>query len=119
MPPYVWEASTGKENERWKLCPVESDNTRGMNSIGRIRIFLPSMGRYAVNDEQRFWIRARVKEITPAEHKDGMRPYRISPRLRKLSAAAWGGTVQATHAQAISREFIGRSDGTPGQRFML
>lgn len=119
MPPYVWEASTGKADDHWDLCRVESDSTRGMNSIGRIRIFLPAMGRYAVNDKQHFWVRARVKEITPAEHRDGMRPYRISPRLRKLAAASWGGTIHATHAQAIAREFIGRSDGTPGQRFVL
>jgi hypothetical protein len=119
LPPYVFEASTGKEDERWSQCQIESDNTRGMNSIGRIRIFVPAIGRYAVNDQQRFWVRARVKEITPAENRDGMRPYRISPRLRKLGAASWGGTVNATHAQAVTREFVGRSDGTPGQRFFL
>ena len=119
LPPYVWEASTGQDDAHWRQCRMESDTTRGMNSTGRIRIFLPAMGRYKVNDQERFWVRARVKEITPAEHRDGMRPYRISPRLRKLSAAAWGGTVAATHAQAITREFLGRSDGTPGQRFFL
>lgn len=119
LPPYVWEASTGKDDARWSACPVEVDTTRGMNSTGRIRIFLPAMGRANVSDQERFWVRARVKEISPAEHREGMRPYRITPRLRKLSAVSWGGTISATHAQAVQREFVGRSDGAPGQRFYL
>ena len=64
-------------------------------------------------------MRVRVKEITPEEQKQGMRPYRVSPRLRRVSVATWGGTVTATHAQKITREFLGISDGTPGQRYTL
>jgi predicted phage baseplate assembly protein len=95
------------------------DSTRGMNSTGSIHIHIPAMGKYAVADKEFYWVRARVREITPEETADGMRPYRLTPRLRKLSVASWGGTTQATHAQKIDHEFLGQSDGVPGQRFSL
>jgi hypothetical protein len=119
MPPYVWEASTGDQDKHWETCAVEMDTTRGMNSAGRIRIFLPKLGKYDVNGKELFWVRARVREILPAEIKEGMRPYRVTPRLEKLSVATWGGTAPATHSQKITREYIGQSDGSPGQRFQL
>ncbi|RPI34710.1 MAG: putative baseplate assembly protein [Chloroflexota bacterium] len=119
MPPYVWEASSGIADARWRPCEVDSDTSKGMNSTGRIRIHLPIMGKYGVENAELYWVRARVKEISPEEHKAGMRPYRLTPRLRKVSAASWGGTIPATHAQKVSREFIGQSEGSPGQRFHL
>lgn len=119
LPPYIWEASNGSDTSRWEPCRVELDTTHGMNSAGRVRIFLPAMGRHSVADKALYWVRARVKEISPAEHKEGMRPYQVSPRLRKAGLSTWGGTVSATHAQKITREFLGQSDGTPGQRFYL
>ena len=33
--------------------------------------------------------------------------------------ASWGGTVDATNVQRVRNEIIGRSDGSPGQRFYL
>jgi len=124
LPPYIWEASTGAAGndpaaQRWERCEVDQDTTRGMNGIGRIRIHLPNMGKYKVHDGEQYWIRARVKEITPAEEREGMHAYRLSPRLRKAHVASWGCTIPATHAQKIVREFLGQSDGSPGQRFTL
>lgn len=119
MPPYVWEASTGDGEKRWQTCDVEVDTTKGMNSAGRIRIHLPKVGLYRVNDKELYWVRARVKQISEQEHKDGMRPYRVTPRLLKVSIASWGGTIPAVHAQKITHEFLGQSDGSPGQRFKL
>ncbi|HEY9076510.1 MAG TPA: putative baseplate assembly protein [Anaerolineaceae bacterium] len=119
MPPYVWEASTGKQNSRWEICERESDTSRGMNATGRILIHVPVMGRYKVGEKELYWVRARVKEISAEEAQDGMRPYKITPKLRKLSVGSWGGTTPATHAQLVTREFIGRSDGSPGQTFKL
>jgi predicted phage baseplate assembly protein len=119
MPPYIWEASTGQAEPRWQACDVELDTTRSMNEAGRIHIHLPRLGRYDVNAKELYWVRARVREIKPEEHKEGMRPYRVTPRLLKVSVASWGGTVPSTHAQKISREFIGQCDGSPGQRFQL
>jgi predicted phage baseplate assembly protein len=127
MPPYVWEASAPAENRdggtpgsaHWSHCDVDMDTTRGMNVPGQIRIHLPAMGKYNTAGKEIYWVRARVRDISQAEHNQGMRPYRITPRLRRMTVASWGGTVESTHAQKITREFLGQSDGTPGQRFFL
>ena len=120
MPPYVWEASTGgSDNLRWMPCEIASDTTKGMNSSGRILIYVPTMGKYKVNDKDRYWLRVRVKEISRAEADEGMTPYQVSPRVRQIRMAAWGGTTEAVHAQQINKEFLGRSDGSAGQRYFL
>lgn len=119
LPPYVWEASTGETERRWHACDVELDTTKGMNTAGRIRIHLPEMGRYDFERGNHYWVRVRVKEISRRERRDGMQPYEKTPVLRKVSAATWGGTVPATHAQVVRHEFLGQSDGTPGQTFSL
>ncbi|GAB4145367.1 MAG: putative baseplate assembly protein [Candidatus Promineifilaceae bacterium] len=118
-PPWVWEAATGERDERWAACQVESDSTKGLNVAGGIQIHLPLMGKYNVNDRELYWVRVRVVTPGAAERQEGMRPYRLSPRLRRLAADAWGGTTSATHAQLVSGEFLGRSDGAPGQQFQL
>ena len=119
MPPLVWEAATGERETRWTACDLEMDNTRGLNTTGRIQVHMPAMGKYTVNNQERYWVRVRVKTPTAAERQNGMRPYRVSPRLRRLTADAWGGTIPATHAQLVAAEFLGRSDGSPGQRLQL
>jgi len=119
MPPYVWEASSGDREERWHECDVEMDSTKGLNVPGQIQIHLPKMGRYSINEKSFYWVRVRIKEISPAEEQEGMRPYQVSPKLLKVSAASWGGTLSATHASLNDNEFLGRSDGSAGQRFQL
>lgn len=119
LPPYVWEASADQQDVRWHTCEVETDTTKGMNSAGRIRLHLPRMGKYSVNKRSLYWVRVRVKDITAAEEREGMQPYQLSPRLRQVSAASWGGATTAVHAQQIRKEFLGRSDGSAGQRFQL
>jgi predicted phage baseplate assembly protein len=119
LPPYSFEVSADGQDDHWQPCYKESDTTKGMNQAGYIQIQLPKMSKCRVDDQDYFWVRARVKDISPFEQEDGMEAYEVSPRLRKVSVASWGGTVFATHAQQITKEFIGRSDGTPGQRFHL
>lgn len=119
LPPVIWEASSGDKEDRWLPCDVEIDSTKGMNSNGRIQIHLPRMGQAAVNKQVLFWVRVRVKEISSAGKDEGMRPYQVSPKLRRLAAASWGGTTAATHAQVVSDEFLGQSDGSTGQQFQL
>jgi predicted phage baseplate assembly protein len=119
LPPYTWETYSGKGDIRWQTCEVDMDTTRGLNSPGRILIHVPEMSRYRVGEKELYWVRVRVKDISPDDQKEGMRPYRISPRLKKLAVASWGGTIPSTHAQKITREFLGRSDGSPGQRYQL
>jgi predicted phage baseplate assembly protein len=119
LPPYTWEASSDGPDGHWQSCEVEMDTTRGMNGAGKVRLFLPAMGRYAVEGRQLFWVRARLKEISAAETKEGMRPYRQTPRLRQVATSSWGGTAPAIHARKIMREPLGQSDGSAGQRFFL
>jgi predicted phage baseplate assembly protein len=119
LPPYVWEVSTGLQEARWHPCDREADTTKGMNSAGRIQIHLPRMGKADVNKQKLYWVRVRNREVSEAEYRQGMRAYDKSPRLRQVSVAAWGGTVPATHAQQVVREFLGQSEGSPGQRFQL
>jgi predicted phage baseplate assembly protein len=119
LPPYVVEVSTGEENAHWLPCDIEEDTTRGMNVSGRMQIHLPQMGKYAVNEQFLFWVRVRIKEITPQETREGMQPYNKSPRMKKVSVSSMGGTIPATHSRTIRTEFIGQSDGSPGQRFQL
>lgn len=119
LPPYIWEASTGQQNARWLPCEVDMDTTKGMNVPGRIRIHVPPMGKYSVNKQSLYWVRVRIRPITAAEQKEGMRPYRTTPRIRQISVATWGATIPSTHAQQIKQEFLGQSDGSAGQRFKL
>jgi predicted phage baseplate assembly protein len=119
MPPYLWEASTGDRDAPWALCELDMDTTEGMNSPGSVRIHLPRMGQLKLGDDNLFWVRVRVKDISPKEKNEGMLEYIKSPLLKGLSAASWGGTVPATHSQQVKNEFLGRSDGSTGQRFHL
>lgn len=119
LPPYVWEASTGEPDQPWSPCELESDTTKGLNSPGTIQLHLPRMGRLRAHDQSRFWVRARVIDHGGPDTPEGMRPYRVSPRLRRVEAESWGGTIPATHARIVVDENLGRSDGTPGQRFQL
>ena len=119
LPPYVWEASTGDRNTHWKQCDVEIDTTRSMNTAGRVRIHLPAMGKYDFRQGDQYWVRVRIKDITTTERQQGMQPFENTPMLRKAAVATWGGTVPATHAQVVTDEFLGQSDGTPGQRLQL
>ncbi len=119
LPPYIWEASTGKADPHWLPCEVDVDTTRGMNSQGRIRIHVPQMGLYRVHRKELYWVRARIREISETENRQGMKPYTKSPRLRQVTVASWGGTVPITHGHQVDRESLGQSDGSPGQRFYL
>ena len=51
MPPYIWEASSGDREERWRSCDVDLDSTKALNTSGRFQIHLPKMGRYSVNKQ--------------------------------------------------------------------
>jgi predicted phage baseplate assembly protein len=118
-PPYVWEASTGQPDAPWADCEVEMDTTEGLNSDGSIRIHTPKMGTSQIDDHRLFWVRVKLREVTRAEAEQGMRSYIKTPLLRSLKAVSWGGTVPATNSQQVQQEFLGRSDGSAGQRFQL
>ncbi len=119
IPPYLWEASSGDPEERWQICDVDMDTTKALNTAGRTLVHLPKMGRYNINNQSLYWLRVRIKDISSGEEREGMRPYQVSPKLRQVTAASWGGTIPATHAERVTREFLGRSDGSAGQRFLV
>ncbi|MDF1515315.1 MAG: putative baseplate assembly protein, partial [Anaerolineae bacterium] len=67
MPPYVWEASSGRSDIRWNRCDVEMDSTNGMNTAGRVQIHLPAMGKYEFGKGNHYWVRARIRKIEDRE----------------------------------------------------
>lgn len=119
LPPTIWEASSSDPDNRWQFCPVEKDTTLGLNAPGQIEIHLPAMGKYRVNEQNLYWVRVRVREISRAERQDGMVAYETTPRLKGLTVTAMGGTTMATHAEALIGQQLGRSTGEPGQHFYL
>lgn len=124
-PPYVWEAFRN-EDDRWGAtsCYVDQDTTGTLNKNGTIRIVLPQMTRASLNERiannaAYFWVRLKLRELTLQEEEAGYQPYQESPELFKLAVSTRGGSVPVTHSQVIHSEFIGRSDGSAGQRFFL
>jgi predicted phage baseplate assembly protein len=111
-PPLVWEAWTGSD---WSACDLDRDDTGGLNKAGDVVIHIPAQHQTSIIARQRAgWIRCRLIEAEP-----GQPTYTASPRILAASAFTIGGTVPMMHAEVVRHEVIGRSDGTPGQRFAL
>jgi len=113
-PPLAWESWDG-ERERWVALRLESDSTGGLNTNGQVILHTPvSSTMREVNGQNAFWIRCRA--ITP---QPGQRLYSVSPKVRSIISESIGGTAPASHAFRTTNEVLGRSNGTPGQRFQL
>ncbi len=113
-PPFVWEALSPDENEDWVEVEVEFDSTQGFNTNGYMQLYLPPIRQDTRGDQRAFWLRCRLLE----ERED--RPiYRVSPRLKFIEAESWGITVPTSNVSTVRNEVIGRSDGSPGQRFYV
>ena len=113
-PPLAWEYWDG-EQERWAPLGLESDTTGGLNIDGQVILHIPSTNAMRdVNGTHASWIRCRA--IKPASTQ---RAYSSSPMVTSVVSDSIGCTVPASHAQPISDELLGRSDGKPGQRFQL
>ncbi|HVU12617.1 MAG TPA: putative baseplate assembly protein [Phototrophicaceae bacterium] len=112
-PPYVWEVLSFEDTNNWEPIAVDYDSTRALNVSGLIRVLLPELRRAIRNDISAYWIRCRLNP------PDDLNTYRVSPELRLLAVESWGITVNATNAQRVEYEVLGRSDGTPGQTFFL
>ena len=112
MPPLVWEAWDGSD---WVGCEVDSDGTGGLNRAGDVVIHVPRSHRASVIGNQRAgWLRCRV---VPAI--EGYPFYSASPTITSAAAFTLGGTVQAVHAETVTDEVLGLSEGVPGQVFRL
>jgi len=113
-PPLAWEFWNG-EQERWSVLRLESDTTGGLNTNGQVILHIPHTSiMREVNGRHACWIRCRAIKPRP-----GQRPYSVSPKVRSVISESIGGTVPASHAFRITGEVLGRSDGTPGQKFWL
>jgi len=113
-PPLAWEFWDG-EYERWSAARLESDTTGGLNTSGQVILHIPdSSTMREVNGQYAFWIRCRATKPRP-----GQRPYTTSPKVRSIISESIGGTVPASHCFRVTSEMLGRSDGTPGQKFSL
>jgi predicted phage baseplate assembly protein len=111
-PPIAWEAWNGSS---WDGCEVSTDETGGLNRDGAVILHVPSSHAVAVIDGQRGgWLRARV-----AVAEEGQPEYSSSPIVHGLSAATVGGTIDAIHADVVTNEMVGLSEGVPGQRFSV
>ncbi|MEO7587036.1 MAG: putative baseplate assembly protein [Arachnia sp.] len=111
-PPVVWEAWTASG---WVACDLDSDETGGLNKPGDVILHIPSTHEASIIARQRAgWLRCRLVEPQPDQPT-----YNASPTIVAVEAFTIGGTVQTVHAESIHDEVLGRSDGTPGQRFAL
>jgi predicted phage baseplate assembly protein len=112
-PPYVWEVLGTGLDQNWLPVEVDQDTTLGLNVSGTVRLHLPTMRRATRNDTLAYWVRLRL------DNTEGEARYNVSPQINRLNVAAWGITVGATNVTKVRNEVLGRSDGTPGQRFYL
>ncbi|QJW34869.1 putative baseplate assembly protein [Cellulosimicrobium protaetiae] len=111
-PPLVWEAWGGS---RWERCDVDADGTGGLNRAGDVVLHVPATHATSVEDGLRAgWLRCRVVE--PGE---GARAYSAPPVVKDVVAFTVGGTVGAVHAETVTDEVLGTSEGVPGQAFPL
>ncbi|GAA1432242.1 putative baseplate assembly protein [Microlunatus lacustris] len=111
-PPRVWEAHT--ENG-WEPCEMDRDDTSGFNRPGDVVLHVPERHHTSTLVQHRAgWLRCRLVEPEPDQPT-----YTRSPTVLAVSAFTIGGTVGTVHADVVRDEVIGRSDGTPGQRFAL
>ena len=111
-PPLVWEAWTG---EGWTGCDVDSDGTGGLNKPGDVILHVPETHVASVIAHERAgWLRCRLITALPDQPT-----YLESPTILGIEAYTVGGTVPTVNAEVVHGETLGRSDGTPAQRFLL
>ena len=111
-PPLVWEAWT---DDGWIPCDLDSDTTGGLNKPGDVILHVPGAHRASVIARERAgWVRCRLVTAAPDQPT-----YVDSPTILGIEAHTIGGTAPTINAERVSGEILGRSDGTPAQRFSL
>lgn len=112
-PPYVWEAIGADSEQSWVPLQVDYDGTLGLNVNGLVRLHLPAISKATRNNVNAYWVRCR---LDPSRSE---RSYGVSPTINHLHIDSWGITVECTNVSRSKNEALGRSDGTPGQKFYL
>ena len=112
QPPLAWEAWDGS---RWRRCETGEDTTGGLNRPGEVLVYVPPEHTTSVVGGTRAgWLRCRVTEPEP-----GQPFYSESPTVREATVFTVGGTVTAEHAETVTHEQLGTSEGVPGQTFRV
>ncbi len=114
QPPYVWEVLSNVEPIEWTACELNEDLTRSMNVPGVLSLHLPHMVQGRIAEQTAYWLRIRLIDAPPSVPR-----YLSSPVIKRVAVGSWGCTLNASHSARITDELMGRSDGTPGQRFEL
>lgn len=112
-PPYVWEAISADGEQEWVPLQVDYDGTLGLNVNGLVRLHLPAITKAMCNNVNGYWVRCRL------DPSRSPRSYGVSPVINHLRIESWGITVEATNVSRSKNEALGRSEGTPGQKFYL
>jgi predicted phage baseplate assembly protein len=110
-PPIEWDAWT---DGGWVACDY-SDETGGLNKPGDVILHVPHNHQSKVIGTGRAgWLRCRLVEAP-----EGVPTYDESPTVTNIEAYTIGGTAPTVNAELVRSEILGRSDGTPAQRFPL
>lgn len=113
-PPRIWEYWDGALLE-WSSVRLISDTTGGLNTNGSIVMDVPVTGEMSeVDRKYACWIRCRATKPRPNQSK-----YNNSPMIQSIDTESIGGTVSASQALRIVSEELGKSNGSPGQKFQL
>ncbi|WP_431046346.1 putative baseplate assembly protein [Streptomyces sp. P1-3] len=111
-PPLLWEAWDGGN---WVACAVDKDDTGGFNKAGEVILHMPAAHTASVVARHSGgWLRCRLVEAAPDQPT-----YLASPTVRQITAFTIGGTVEAAHAETVTEELLGLSEGVPGQGFRI
>lgn len=111
-PPLRWEVWAG---DAWVPVVVHEDTTGGLNRDGTVTLLVPmAHAPLSLGGKRLHWLRACL-----GVPNLGQPTYQRSPRIRSIAVASLGGSVAAEHAEMAAGELVGRSDGSPDQRFQL
>jgi predicted phage baseplate assembly protein len=116
-PPLSWEVSQG--GGAWAPAEVLADYTGGFNyGPGTVELQCPPDSGIAPAGGQRLrWLRCRLTDLTRSGQPGAT--YSHPPEVYSITSAVIGTLVQVEHAAQETEEWLGSSDGTPGQRFAL
>ena len=110
--PLRWEAWTGSG---WRVCEAEKDGTGGLNRPGQVVVHVaPGHVASVIGGVRGGWLRTVV-----TEPELDYPPYVSTPLVRSVEARTVGATVGAVHAEEVTDEVVGLSEGVPGQAFEL
>jgi predicted phage baseplate assembly protein len=113
-PPLAWEYWDGGL-ARWLPARLELDTTGGLNQNGQVILHLPyGWAVRELDGREALWLRCRATTARP-----GQTAYTSSPKITRIVTQSIGGTVAASNTMRLISEMLGRSDGQPGQRFIL